>query len=332
MSALTSLEESSFIKNGNDFMLESSVVSIIIPTHNRKGYLEEAIQSVFSQTYKHWEIIVVDDASDDGTWEWLEKQTNERFRCLRLKGNSGSTITRNAGLRVARGEYILFLDDDDLLPEDALAIHMDGIQRQRDLIATAGSVYAFDKNGFLSRIKSTTNRKIHHNIWRDVQFWWPFMVGASLFRTSIIREVGGFDEALEFWGDDVDLWLRIGHLGPVALLPSDVIKWRHHGQKRPDDFYEFLTEIGSRHAETWSNERRAIADNIHGARSALWELRRKSGQSGNLIRMTRLFGRIASCPYLIKSPISRGEIWRAIHRDLATDAWLKGIKKVLRRD
>lgn len=303
------------------------LVSVIIPTHDRRQYLEEAIDSVSRQKYTNWEIIVVDDVSEDGTWPWLETQTNDRIRCLRLDHNSGSTITRNAGLRMARGEYCLFLDDDDLLPEDSLALHIDAIRGHPDVIGTLGSVVSFDADGIRGRIRPTLARKVHDNIWRDIQFWWSFLVGASLFRTSIIKGVGGFDESIVFWGDDIDFWMRIGHLGPVALFPDPVIRWRYHGQDRPDNFLEMLREIGDRQAATWSAERLATTERILRARAALYDLRLKSGQRGNWIRITRLLRRAASCPYLLTSPISFGEMWRAIRRDITLDPWLTRIKR-----
>lgn len=303
-------------------------VSIIIPTHNRLAYLGEAIGSVFAQSHEHWEIIIIDDMSDDGTWEWLqEKQDGDRLRGIRLDEKSGSTVTRNAGLRLARGDYCLFFDDDDHLPAEALATHIEAIEARPDVIATVGSVRNFDPSGFLGMLQPTKTRRIQGEIWRDVLFWWSFMLGASLFRTSTIRQVGGFDESILFYGDDVDLWMRIGHLGNVHLIPETVIHWRFHGQQRPEGYMDMLTELGNRHAATWSPRRRAQAQRIQRARAAVWAVRLEAGRPGNWMRQARLFASILRNPFLLSSPVASGEILRAVQRDIRMDPWLRRLRR-----
>ena len=308
-------------------------VSIIIPTHNRREFLAEAIDSVRAQSHEHWEIIIIDDMSDDGTWEWLQEESDgDRLRSIRLDQKSGSTITRNAGLRLARGDYCLFFDDDDHLPQDALATHLEAIEARPDVIATVGSVQNFDPSGFLGLLQPTTERKIQDDIWRDVLFWWSFMLGASLFRTETVRAVGGFDESILFYGDDVDLWMRIGHMGSVHLIPETVIHWRFHGQKRPDGYMDMLTELGNRHAAKWSPRHRAQAQRIQRARAAVWAVRLKAGQPGNWMRQVRLLASILRNPFLLRSPISAGEIQRAVKRDIQFDPWLKRLRRPFRRE
>src|SRR5947208_15659485 len=91
------------------------LVSAVIPTRNRLGFLQEAVESARRQTYANWELIVVDDASEDGTWVWLCSLNDLRIRTFRLEHRSERSIARNQGLSKARGEFALFLDDDDLL-------------------------------------------------------------------------------------------------------------------------------------------------------------------------------------------------------------------------
>src|SRR5439155_19601878 len=96
------------------------LLSVVIPTRNRLGFLQEAVESVRRQTYANWELIVVDDASEDGTWVWLCSLNDLRIRTFRLEHRSERSIARNQGLSKARGEFALFLDDDDLLHSRAL--------------------------------------------------------------------------------------------------------------------------------------------------------------------------------------------------------------------
>jgi hypothetical protein len=172
-------------------------------------------------------------------------------------------------------------------------------------------------------------RKVQREIWRNVLFWWTFLVGASLFRRSSLEAIGGFDESIEFFGDDVDLWLRFGHLGPVVLVPEVTLEYRSHTQTRPDDYLEILNEIRRQFAATCEPERRATARRILAAQFALAELRVRSGEPGNLGRNLRLAARVARCPYLLGSPLSMTQITQAVRRDLAMDPWLAPIRRLL---
>lgn len=97
----------------------NELVSIIMPSYNTANYIGDSIASVLNQTYKNWELIIVDDCSSDDTDEVLAKYLyDERIRCFKNETNSGAAVSRNRALREARGKWIAFLDSDDLwLPE-----------------------------------------------------------------------------------------------------------------------------------------------------------------------------------------------------------------------
>jgi hypothetical protein len=98
----------------------TSLVSIITPSYNSASFIKESINSVLSQTYENWEMIIVDDASKDNTTEIIEEyiKKDSRIKLIRLEKNSGPAIARNEAIKKAKGRYIAFLDADDLwLPE-----------------------------------------------------------------------------------------------------------------------------------------------------------------------------------------------------------------------
>ncbi len=97
------------------------LVSIIMPSWNTGRFIAESIQSVLNQTYQHWELIIVDDCSTDNTDEVVASFHDDRIRYLHNEHNSGAALTRNYGLREARGEWIAFLDSDDLWAPEKLA-------------------------------------------------------------------------------------------------------------------------------------------------------------------------------------------------------------------
>ena len=91
-------------------------ISIITPAYNCEKYLPDAVKSVLSQTFTDWELLIIDDCSKDNTYRYMKKlaEKDKRIRIFQNKVNSGSAATRNYGVRLARGEWIAFLDGDDL--------------------------------------------------------------------------------------------------------------------------------------------------------------------------------------------------------------------------
>ncbi|HCE1776213.1 TPA: glycosyltransferase family 2 protein [Vibrio parahaemolyticus] len=101
----------------------SLLVSVIMPTYNSAGTVVESIQSVLSQTYKNWELIIVDDRSTDNTWQVIQTYADkyDNIRIYQNKENLGAGASRNFAIKKARGRFIAFLDSDDLWTEDKLA-------------------------------------------------------------------------------------------------------------------------------------------------------------------------------------------------------------------
>ena len=109
-------------------------ISIITPAYNCEKYLEQSVDSVLSQTWQDWELLIIDDCSKDATWlrmQTLAKQDN-RIRIFQNRHNSGSAATRNNGIRQARGEWIAFLDSDDLWRPEKLERQMSVLRKHPD--------------------------------------------------------------------------------------------------------------------------------------------------------------------------------------------------------
>ena len=97
--------------------MSEELVSIIIPLYNKKKYIKETIENIKKQTYKNWELLIVDDCSNDGSYEIAKSYQSNKIHVLRNDQNSGPAITRNAGLEHARGRFICYQDADDLWEE-----------------------------------------------------------------------------------------------------------------------------------------------------------------------------------------------------------------------
>ena len=111
-------------------------VSIITPTKNRLRLLTEAIDSVVAQTYGNWEHLIVDDGSDDGTEEYMQRlcASDAKFRYFQRKGqSSGACVCRNQGVQKAKGDFLIFLDSDDLLTTECIQQRLAFMKRNLDL-------------------------------------------------------------------------------------------------------------------------------------------------------------------------------------------------------
>lgn len=111
-------EAKMIINSENEMVRVKGLVSIIMPSYNTAPYIEETIQTVLNQTYTNWEMIIVDDCSTDNTDEVLSRISDSRIRIFKNDRNSGAAVSRNRALREAKGQWIAFLDSDDLwMPE-----------------------------------------------------------------------------------------------------------------------------------------------------------------------------------------------------------------------
>lgn len=211
----------------------SPQVTVVIPTRNRLPLLREAVQSVRGQTGAEWELVVVDDASDDGTSAWLDQIDDPRVQPLSLPVHVERGVARNRGLALAQGNAVLFLDDDDLLAPGAVAALVEALERRPEAVAAVGAAVRFDPHGG-RQWAPHPHRESVRSVWREVITGWDSGPGQALFITRALRAAGCWNEQLTYW-ELGDLWFRVARLGPVVFIPQTVLEIRlHAGQKRPN--------------------------------------------------------------------------------------------------
>jgi len=199
-------------------------VTVVIPTRDRLQLLREAMKSVQAQDLASWEVIVVDDASSDGTSAWVASIADSRMRCVRLDEHVERSAARNRGLAEAAAPTVLFLDDDDRLRPSALRRLAHALERAPEAVAAFGAKEVFDGTGQRKRVPHPRVPLVRP-VWDDVMAGWMFVSGQVLLRTEAVREGGGWDEALVM-AEDQDLWLRVPGRRPAALVASVVCEQR----------------------------------------------------------------------------------------------------------
>jgi glycosyltransferase involved in cell wall biosynthesis len=203
-------------------------ISIIIPTRNRLSYLRDAMQSALIQVDASFEVVVVDDASSDGTGKWLKGIQHDGVRPIVLDSNVGRAAARNQGLHAARGESVLFLDDDDRLRPAALEKLAAALMRERDAVAAAGARLLFNDQGQRRRVRHPRWR-LKRIVWTDAILDWLALPGQVLWRTEAIREAGGWNEQLPpGQPEDRELLVRACIERPMVIIPAVVLETRIH--------------------------------------------------------------------------------------------------------
>ena len=209
-------------------MMKKGLVSVVIPSKDRADFLKETLDSVFAQTYQNLEIVVVDDGSTFPLEPMLKEIYGDRVVFLRHEKSLGAPVARNAGARLTSGEYIAFLDDDDLwLPkkiERQLAVFNDSKE-------DVGVVYCgFD---YVINGKIVSKKNVYKNIGHIYpQSLSACPVGAPtpLIRRSCFEQTDGFDEKLPAC-QDWDLWIRLSKICSFYPVQSVLALYRIHGKQ-----------------------------------------------------------------------------------------------------
>lgn len=204
-------------------MRTPALVSVVIPCFNQARYLRAAIESVHAQTWSPIESIVIDDGSSDGSADVA------RAACatvVKQQANAGLSCARNAGLALARGEYVLFLDSDDQLLPDAVRSGVEQLERRPDAACVVRRCALIDGEGRALPVTHTDLRD--DDLYRELLHmnfvWTP---GAAVFRRAAIHAIGGFPEDVSP-AADYAVMLALARRGGLAADTSEVVRYRKH--------------------------------------------------------------------------------------------------------
>lgn len=201
-------------------------VSVIIPTYNRVDFVQEAIESVFSQSYRDFEIIVVDDGSTDDTHNILATFIAEGLIQYIYQDNAGGGNARNTGIQAAQGKYIALLDSDDLFLPKKLAKQIALLEKHGE----AGMVHCgfskFDDTG--KDLGYRDPSRFSGWIYPKLLLEWSVLISTStvVIPASVLQEIGGFDDTT--WAADLDMWRRISRRYEILAVPDNLAMIRVH--------------------------------------------------------------------------------------------------------
>jgi glycosyltransferase involved in cell wall biosynthesis len=211
------------------------LVSIVLPTFNRLKYLGAAVDSVFVQTFGNWELLIADDGSDAETLDYLSRlEQAPRVQLIRLTHSGNISAVRNDALRRARGDYIAFLDSDDVWMPSKLERQLASLVSRPDR--------RWSYTGF--KLVDASLRALDRPIRFSGAAGWivdsvldmqtAVVTPAVLARRDLIEEVGLFDEQLAICGD-FELWVRLALASPVDCIREPLVLVRRHAEHCYDD-------------------------------------------------------------------------------------------------
>ncbi|NEQ66047.1 MAG: glycosyltransferase [Symploca sp. SIO2D2] len=200
-----------------------SLISVIIPAYNAQETIVETVESVLQQTFSDFEVIVVDDGSQDSTVEILSSITDSRLQVFSYP-NAGACVSRNRGFAQAKGEFIAFLDADDLWTADKLEAQLAALQANHE----AGVAYSWtdciDETGKL--LRRGNHLSVNGDVYASLLLSDVLENGSNpLIRREALTAVGGFDESLK-GVEDWDLYLRLAVNYQFVAVPSPQVLYR----------------------------------------------------------------------------------------------------------
>jgi glycosyltransferase involved in cell wall biosynthesis len=298
-------------------------VSVIIPVHNGKDYIHEALRSVLDQSFGDLEIVLVDDGSSDFDYTSLETM-DPRLRVIRLAGR-GVSFARNAGLASARGQLLAFLDADDVWCPGKLAAQVNYFERHPQVGMVYGRYRRWnaDPSGLFPAAQTLTTdchaverSESDRSGWLYARLLDGLLVGmnTAVVRRSVYDQIGGFRDDMRL-GEDHDFWIRTSRVAEMHSLDAIVALYRIHGDS--------------------ATQKRLPAENVHATllnmARARWGLTGPSASGISSIAFRRRMAALHFSHGYVHywrgdARIARAEFWRSVtmgHR------WLRALAYVL---
>lgn len=286
-------------------------VSVILPVYNAMRtsphYLPEAIESVLGQTMADFELIVIDDGSDEDYSRVRERYGDSRIRWHRLEHNAGQSAARNKGVEMAQADKIAFIDQDDRWYPDRLQTCL---EHHNGCAMTYSDLDEIDESGEIIARSVLKLRQAGRHPWKSVADILAqdalVLPGTCLFDKSVFLKAGRFDPQLSGCEDD-DLFLRVFQMGPIRFVPKALMQYRIYGesarsssrtdtsrhlyfqklvQSYPDDKlrgrYWVRDKIAPRFASLWLTR---LRDSVRHRQPAIYDVARQH------VRTTSCYGR-----------------------------------------
>lgn len=203
--------------------MNKPLVTVYITNYNYELYITQAVESVLSQSFQDFEIIIIDDGSTDNSKQIIEEfSKNNKIKVI-FQQNKGLNVTNNIALKVASGKYIMRLDADDYLEPNALQLMCDALEKDQTLGLVFPDYYMVDRDG------NALSLEKRHSFDKEVNlFDMPAHGACTMIRTDFLKQVGGYDEQYKCQ-DGYELWIKFISKFKVNNINTPLFHYRQHG-------------------------------------------------------------------------------------------------------
>jgi glycosyltransferase involved in cell wall biosynthesis len=203
------------------------LISVIIPTYNHGKFIGETIRSALSQTHDNIEIIVIDNYSEDDTEKIVSSFQNTKIKYKKFRNNGIIAASRNEGVKIATGEYIAFLDSDDLWANDKLEKQLSHIANNPGLMGISSDMKIDSTMGYTDPQFGTSPQGFIDYDYHKILEANPIATSSVLIRRADFLATNGFDESPDFrFIEDWELWLRMARKGNFRVMGEKLITYR----------------------------------------------------------------------------------------------------------
>lgn len=206
--------------------MDAPKVSVVVTTFNNKRYIAETVSSVLAQTFRDLEVIVVDDGSSDGTAELIHGEFGDQVRYI-YQENGGSAVARNAGIRIAHGEFVAFLDGDDVSLPERLELQVEALDEHPEVGLVYSNIAVIDSQGGGGQARGGTSRYLSGPVFEQIiiKNFIPF--STIMVRRDDLCAVGMFDETLRS-SEDWEMLIRLSRRTQFLYIDRPLVKYRVH--------------------------------------------------------------------------------------------------------
>ena len=216
----------------------SPKVTVVVSIYNKENYINACLNSLEHQTYNDFEVLLVDDASEDRSLEICKEYVlkDSRFRIISFEKNMGIHYSRALSLKEAKGEYVAVLDADDISFPNRLCNQVSFLDRKRDYVLVGSYYQVIDNSG--------ANMYMEYAPTEDIELRWLITFGNCLghstvmFRKIEAIQCGGYSPNV-LYGEDMEFYSRLMTLGKIGVIPETLSAWRSHGANLT---YHYLLE------------------------------------------------------------------------------------------
>ncbi|HSV94379.1 MAG TPA: glycosyltransferase [Spirochaetia bacterium] len=237
-----------------------------MPAYNAEQFIDEAIKSILRQTYKNFELIIIDDCSTDKTLKVIKKFSllDKRIKFDKNEKNQGIAVSRNKLVKHAKGKYIIWQDADDISITSRIEKQVKFMEHNTCVGICGGFLDCFNSKGKTGiRYYSKSDKHLRNNIFRMS----PVAQPCSIIRSKIIKALGKYDITLSS-AEDLDMSFRIGSVSKFANIQEVLLKYREHNQ-----------------SNTYSQLSKQIKDTLN----VRWRYRNSIGYSMNVLDLIFIF-------------------------------------------